>query len=152
VKTTIQDEILQTAVIAELDWDAQVEATHIGVSAKGGAVTLTGYVPSHADRAAAVHAAGRVEGVNAVADDLTVQLLLPSKFTDAEIAEQIARRRSWNPEFPATVEAEVADGHVTLRGEVAAAYQREVAERAVRSLLGVRGVENDITVTKGART
>jgi osmotically-inducible protein OsmY len=152
VKTTIQDEMLQEAVTAELDRDSHVDATHIGVSAKDGAVSLTGYVPSHADRAAAVNAVGRVEGVKAIADDLAVQLLLPGKFTDAEIAEQIARRRSWNPEFPATVEAKVADGHVTLRGEVAATYQREVAERAVRNLLGVRDVENDITVTKGAPT
>jgi osmotically-inducible protein OsmY len=152
MKTTMQDEILQIAVTAQLDSDSHVDATHIGVSAKDGAVTLTGYVPTRADRAAAVHAAGGVEGVQAVADDLAVQLALPGKFTDAEIAEQIARRRSWNPEFPETVEAEVVDGHVTLRGEVAATYQREVAERAVRNLLGVRDVENDITVMKGAPT
>jgi osmotically-inducible protein OsmY len=152
VKTTIEDEILQAAVTAALDWDSEIDATHIGVSAKDGAVTLTGYVPTHADKDAAVHVAGHVEGVKAVADDLAVQLLLPGKFTDAEIAEQIARRRNWNPEFPATVEAEVADGQVTLRGEVAAESQRQVAERVVRNLLGVRDVENDITVTKGART
>lgn len=152
MKTTIQDEILRAAVTAELAWDSRVDATHIGVSANDGAVTLTGYVPSHANKLAAVQAAERVEGVKAVADDVAVQLLLPGKFTDAEIAEQIARRRSWNPDFPATVEAEVADGHVTLRGKVAATYQRELAERAVRNLLGVRDVENAITVTKGAPT
>jgi osmotically-inducible protein OsmY len=152
VKTTIQDEIVQAAVTAELDWDSQLDATHIGVSVKDGAVTLTGYVPSHADKDAAVQVAERVNGVKAVADDVAVQLPLPGEFTDAEIAEQIARRRSWNPEFPETVEAEVADGQVTLRGQVAADYQRALAERAVRNLLGVRDVENDITVTKGART
>ena len=152
MKTTIQDEILQLAVTAQLDWNSEVDATHIGVSAKDGAVTLTGYVSTHADKAAAVNAAAGVEGVKAVADDLAVQVLRPGTFTDAEIAEQIARRRSWNPEFPATVEAEVADGQVTLRGEVAADYQRMLAERVVRNLLGVRDVENHITVTKGTPT
>jgi osmotically-inducible protein OsmY len=142
-----QDKILQSAVIAELDWDSKVDATHIGVSAIDGAVTLTGYVPADDDKVAAVRAAERVKGVKAVADDLAVQVLLPGTFTDAEIAEQIARRRSWNPGFPETVEAEVADGHVTLRGEVDWSHQRELAERAVGNLLGVRGVANEIHVS-----
>jgi osmotically-inducible protein OsmY len=153
VKTTIYDEILQLAVTAELDWDPEVDATHIGVAAKDGAVTLSGYVPSDADKVAAVRAAERVDGVQAVADDVAVQLRLPGKFTDAEIAEQIARRRSWNPDIPATIAAEVSDGLVTLRGEVESTYQRELAELGVRSLLGVRGVANEIRVspkTKGA--
>jgi osmotically-inducible protein OsmY len=75
-----------------------------------------------------------VYGVQAVADDVAVQLRLPGKFTDAEIAEQIARRRSWNPEISATIAAEVADGHVALRGEVESTYQRELAELGAGSL------------------
>jgi osmotically-inducible protein OsmY len=153
VRTTLYDEILQAAVTAELDWDSEVDAAHIGVSAKDGAVTLTGYVPSHADKVAAVQAAERVDGVNAVADDVAVQLRLPGKFTDAEIAEQIARRRNWNPEIPATIDAEVADGHVTLRGVVASSYQRKLAEDAVRNLLGVRDVANEISISaRGLQT
>jgi osmotically-inducible protein OsmY len=151
VKTTMDDEILRSAVIAEIDWDPSVDATHVGVSTKDGAVTLTGYVPSHAAKVAVVRAAERVKGVRAVADDIGVQLPRPGEFTDAEIAEQIARRRSWNPEFPATVEAEVADGHVTLRGEVEWSYQRELAGRAVGNLLGVRDVANEIRISPRAR-
>jgi osmotically-inducible protein OsmY len=153
VKTTIYDDNLQLAVIAELDRDPEVDATHIGVAARDGAVTLTGYVPSDAGKVAAVRAAERVDGVQAVADDVTVQLRLPGKFTDAEIAEQIARRRSWNPDIPPTIAAEVSDGLVTLRGEVESTHQRELVELGVGSLLGVRGVANEIRVspkTKGA--
>jgi osmotically-inducible protein OsmY len=153
VKTTIYDDILRLAVTAELDRDPEVDATHIGVAARDGAVTLTGYVPSDADKVAAVRAAERVDGVQAVADDVAVQLRLPGKFTDAEIAEQIARRRSWNPEIPTSIVAEVSDGHVTLRGEVESTYQRELVELGVGNLLGVRGVANEIRVspkTKGA--
>jgi osmotically-inducible protein OsmY len=153
VDTTIYDEILRLAVTAELDRDPEVDATHIGVAARDSAVTLTGYVPSDADKVAAVRAAERVDGVQAVADDVAVQLRLPGKFTDAEIAEQIARRRSWNPEIPTTIVAEVSDGHVTLRGEVESTYQRELVELGVGNLLGVRGVANEIRVspkTKGA--
>jgi osmotically-inducible protein OsmY len=150
VATTIQDEILQSAVTAALELDSNLDATHIGVSAKDGAVTLTGYVPSEGDKLAAVQAAEGVDGVQAVAVDVAVQSPLPGRFTDAEIAEQIARRRSWNPEIPATIEAEVADGHVTLRGAVSSSDQRKLAEGAVRSLLGVRDVANEIRVSPPA--
>lgn len=150
MKTTIDDEVLQRAVTAELDRDPEVDATHIGVAAKDGAVALSGYVPSDADKLAAVLVAERVDGVQAVADDVAVQLRLPGKFTDAEIAEQIARRRRWNPEIPVTIAAEVADGHVTLRGEVESTYQRELAELGVGNLLGVRDVANEIRVSPPA--
>jgi osmotically-inducible protein OsmY len=153
VNTTIYDNILRLAVTAELDRDPEVDATHIGVAARDGAVTLTGYVPSDVDKVAAVRAAERVDGVQAVADDVAVQPRLPGTFTDAEIAEQIARRRNWNPEIPTTIVAEVSDGHVTLRGEVESTYQRELVELGVGNLLGVRGVANEIRVspkTKGA--
>jgi osmotically-inducible protein OsmY len=146
VATTIQDEILQSAVTAALELDSNLDATHIGVSAKDGAVTLTGYVPSEGDKLAAVQAAEGVDGVQAVAVDVAVQSPLPGRFTDAEIAEQIARRRIWNPEIPPTIEAEVTDGRVTLRGDVEWWYQRKLAERAVENLLGVRGVLNEIRV------
>jgi osmotically-inducible protein OsmY len=147
VKAKIDDTILQLAVTTELDRDPEVDRTHIGVAARDGAVTLTGYVPSEADKVAAVRAAERVDGVQAVADDVAVQLRLPGKFTDAEIAEQIARRRAWNPEVPTTITAEVSDGHVTLRGEVESTYQRELVELGVGNLLGVRGVSNEIRVS-----
>jgi osmotically-inducible protein OsmY len=146
-KTSLHDEMLAADVRTELRWDPKVHSTHVGVSATDGAVTLTGYVPAQAEKVAAVRAAERVMGVKAVADDIEVQLVRPGTFTDAEIAEQIARRRSWNPELPATVEAEVADGQVTLRGEVERSYQRELAGRVVGNLLGVRGVTNAIAVT-----
>jgi osmotically-inducible protein OsmY len=146
VATTIQDEILQSAVTAALELDSNLDATHIGVSAKDGAVTLTGYVPSEGDKLAAVQAAEGVDGVQAVAVDVAVQSPLPGRFTDAEIAEQIARRRIWNPEIPPTIEAEVTDGRVTLRGDLEWWYQRKLAERAVENLLGVRGVLNEIRV------
>ncbi|MGZ3333673.1 MAG: BON domain-containing protein, partial [Gemmatimonadaceae bacterium] len=53
----VNDKDLQDAVIRELEWDPMVDAAHIGVSAKDGAITLTGHVPSYAEKLAAVTAA-----------------------------------------------------------------------------------------------
>jgi osmotically-inducible protein OsmY len=57
-------------VINELYWDPQVtEPEAIGVAVRDGAVTLTGRVPSYAEKLCAARAAERVYGVKAVATD-----------------------------------------------------------------------------------
>jgi osmotically-inducible protein OsmY len=141
-----EEKELQTAVIKELQWDPKVDATHIGVFVKDGAVTLTGEVSSYSEKLAAVSAAERVYGVRAVADEIKVELPGTSTRDDTDIAAEIARELSWNDRVPDTVDAEVRKGYVTLRGEVDWNYQREAAEEVVRNLTGVRGVTNLITV------
>ncbi|MGZ4370530.1 MAG: BON domain-containing protein [Gaiellaceae bacterium] len=142
----MNDKDLQDAVIRELEWDPMVDAAHIGVSAKDGAITLTGHVPSYAEKLAAVTAAERVYGVKAVADEIEIRLPGSSKRDDTDVAEEIARELRWNTAVPDAVEAEVRNGWVTLRGEVEWTYQRDAAERAVRYMTGVTGVSNLITV------
>jgi osmotically-inducible protein OsmY len=141
-----KDKSLQEAVIEELEWDPKVDAARIGVSVKDGAVTLSGYVPSYSEKFAAVRAAERVLGVKAVADEIEVRLPGSSVRDDSALAERIAHVLRWNTSVPETVEAEVRDGWVTLRGEVAWSFQRDAAMRAVRDLTGVKGLSNLITV------
>jgi osmotically-inducible protein OsmY len=47
---------------------------------------------------------------------------------------------------PDNLQAEVRNGHVTLRGEVAWSFERTAAERAIRYLAGVHGITNAVTV------
>ena len=61
-------------------------------------------------------AAERVYGVRTVADEITVELPEANVVGDAAIAETIARQLEWNTLVPETVEADVHDGFVTLRG------------------------------------
>ena len=48
------------------------------------------------------------------------------------------------------IRSDVTDGYVSLSGSVDFAYQREMAERAVRGLRGVRALTNHIEVTTPA--
>ena len=82
MKTSMSDKALGDAVRTELEWDPEVDQTHIGVAAADGAVTLTGYVTSYAQEHAAVRAAERIYGVRAVADELEVRLPHPFKRND----------------------------------------------------------------------
>jgi osmotically-inducible protein OsmY len=142
----MDDKTIQEQVRRELEWDPEVDSAHIGVAAKDGAVTLTGHVGSYAQKLAAVRAAERVYGVKAVADEIKVKLPNSALRDDTDVAEEIARELLWNTSVPDTVEAEVRNGLVTLRGEVEWPYQRDAAERAVRHIAGVTGVANLIVV------
>ena len=71
---SMSDTDLQQDVLYELQWEPSVSAAHIGVTVKDGVVTLTGHVPSYAEKYGAEKAAKRVHGVQAVVDELDVKL------------------------------------------------------------------------------
>lgn len=139
-------------VINELRWDPQVtDPEAIGVAVQDGAVTLTGHVPTYAQRLAAARAAERVYGVKAVANELEVKLSGGPR-DDSEIAQAIAHVLDWDVQVPeGKVHAQVSHGWVTLDGEVEYEYQRREVERMVRNVRGVVGVSNLITVTPPAQ-
>jgi osmotically-inducible protein OsmY len=50
---TSADVRLRDAIVRQLDWDPEVNAAEIGVTAKDGVVTLTGFIDSYAGKLAA---------------------------------------------------------------------------------------------------
>lgn len=141
------DRDLQTAVLDALAWEPGIVAAHIGVTANGGVVTLTGHVDSFVEKWGAEKATLRVKGVRAVAEELEVRLAMDSQRSDDEIAAAAIERLAWDTSIPAnTIEVQVETGWVTLTGEVAWYYQKEAAVLAVRPLRGVTGVSNQVTI------
>jgi len=140
------DQALRAEVLRELEWDPEVDETRIAVSVENGAVTLAGHVSGYPEKVAAVRAVERVLGVRAVADELVVEPPDQSLHDDVEIAEAIAKELRRNALVPDAVKAEVRHGVVALRGEVEWFFQREEAERAVRTIEGITGVSNMIVV------
>lgn len=144
---TKTDEQIRKDVIAELKWDARLQPNEIGVIVKDGVVTLTGWVDSYLKKWSAEETALRVEGVKAVANDIEVRLPRSAERPDPDLAEAAVRMLEWDAQVPADkIQLSVSHGWVTLRGQVEWQYQKEAAERAVRRLVGVRGVTNLITV------
>lgn len=143
----ITDERLTQDVAAELAWDPSVTATDLGVTAKDGIVTLTGHVTSFAQKHAAEIAARRVNGVKALAEEISVELPFEHRRTDEDIAAAVVNRLGWDASIiPDTVTAQVQDGWVSLDGAVDWNFQRDAAALDVRSLLGVVGLSNRITI------
>ena len=136
------------AVTRQLEWDPEIDAGGVGVAAKGGVVTLTGFIDSYSGKLAAERAAKRVRGVRAVANDIEVRLRLER--TDADIAADVVRALELRSTIPSSVQAAVHNGHVSLTGKVEWLYQQRDAEKAVRHVRGVRKVLNHITVAPRA--
>lgn len=144
---TRTDRDIQHDVLLELRWDSRVRETEIGVEVDNGVVTLTGTVDSYAKKIAAKEAAHRVCGVLDVADDVVVKLPGSLRRTDTEIAHAVREALEWNAFVPDTrIRSTVGDGWVSLEGEVSTLREKEDAEAAVRSLAGVRAVNNRLTV------
>lgn len=144
---THQDRQVRDGVLHQLEWDSQVEAAEIGVTAREGVVTLTGVVATYAEKLAAERAAKRVPRVRAVANDIQVRLRLAR--TDTEIATDAARALELRASLPDSVQAVVHSGHVTLTGTVRTLFQKTVAEKSLRYIRGLKGVTNHVRVASG---
>jgi osmotically-inducible protein OsmY len=143
------DAQLQQDVIAELKWEPSVTGTNIGVEVKNGIVTLTGHVDKFAEKWHAELAAQRVSGVKAVAVEIDVKLdQWGTKRSDSEIAQSAASALQWQVYLPniEAIKVIVDKGWVTLSGNVDWDYQRTTAAAAVRYLVGVVGVSNNIII------
>ena len=145
---TDADVRIRDAVMRQLDWDPEVDASAVGVAAKNGTVTLTGFIDSYSGKLAAERAAKRVHGVRAVANDVEVRLRLER--TDPDIAQDAGRALALRSTIPDGVQVVVHTGHVTLTGKVDWLFQKQSAENAVRHIRGVRDVRNHISVAPQA--
>ncbi len=114
-----QDKELQESVMVELGWEPSVDTVNIGVTANAGVVTLTGHVPSFAQKVAAERAAARVKGVKAVAEEIEVELPYDIKRGDESIAGAAIERLTWDSSIPPdAIKIRVEKGWITLNGEV----------------------------------
>lgn len=139
---------LQRDVQDAIKWEPLLNAAEIGVTVKDGVVTLTGTVDSYSKKNEAEDATKNVKGVKAVVEKIEVQFSgSHEKKNDNEIANEIVNAIKWNWQVPNDkVKVKVENGWITLEGELEYNYQKEAAKNAVRNLLGVIGVSNNITI------
>ncbi len=144
--TSYLDHSLHEAVLDALEAEPRVDAGKIAVAVESGVATLSGTLGSFTERWAAESAVKSVRGVRGLANELRVELPGMHVRDDADIAKTVVQVLRWSASLPETIQVEVHNGYVTLRGEVDWPYQRLDALDVVRRLEGVRGVNDDMTV------
>jgi osmotically-inducible protein OsmY len=147
-----QDIGLEDNVKAALARDSRVDHDQaIAVYASAGVVTLRGTVESVKQRHAAVEDAHSVAGVDAVYDELDLRPL-PHDPRDDEIRGTALQLLTRDPRIrETTVDVEVADAWVTLKGEVRHQQESDAAFEDVEQLEGVGGITNAIKVVTAPR-
>lgn len=138
---------IQKDLVSQLAWEPFLKSSQIGISVKEGVVTLSGQVDSFAQKLHAEKAVFKVAGVRALAEDIHIGVSPAFKKTDAEIAASVLNALTWHSAVPQElIRVKVEDGIVTLEGEVEWEFQRNSAKNAVSPLLGVRHVNNLISI------
>lgn len=146
------DSQLQRDVMDELARDTSIHANEIGVEVQDGIVTLSGNVASFLEKCEAERVAARVAGARAIVVSLEVLPTSKDRHTDADIAKAALAVLKWHAGLPVDgMHVKVESGWVTIEGNVESYTQRVLAENAVRTLRGVRGVINDIKVQDSPR-
>jgi len=141
------DSAIQKDVQHELEWDARVDSSDIGISVHEGVVSLTGAVNSWGKRLAAQDAAHRVPGVLDVVNDLEVKLIGCALRDDTDIAKAVRHALRFSVSVPdERIHCTVSGGVVTLLGDVELLRERDDAEHAAAHVAGVREVDNEIEV------
>jgi osmotically-inducible protein OsmY len=138
----VTDDDLGRSVSDELSSDPSITVdADIRVSVIDGEVTLRGTVVRYSDKRGAMDAARRVRGVKSVKDQIDVV-----GRTDPELRSDVVEELRIG-HIPATVNAEVHEGIVTLTGAVEHQHHRDAAAFIAKVVPNVVGVEDLVEVT-----
>ena len=138
---------LQKDVQDAIKWQPLLNAAEIGVTAKDGVVSLTGVVDSYTKKTEAEDAAKNVAGVTALVEKIEVRYPSTYTKTNGEIATEVVTALQARWDVPKDkVKVKVENGWITLTGDLGWNFQREAAQDAIESLMGVTGVTNNIKI------
>lgn len=144
-----EDAAIEQAVRAELNAEGNgTDRRLVRVAVDRGVVHLTGSTSSYAEKCAIERAVARVVGVKDLLDHLMVLPTADGIREDRHIRTAARRALEWDARVPDGVHASVTDAVLRLHGVVDRYWQREAAEEAVRNLVGLRDVVNEIRVAR----
>lgn len=145
------DSDIKKDVMAELEWDPEINSANVGIAVKDGVITVSGHLDTYSEKFSIERALRRVDGVRAIAMEVDVVLSPEHRRSDSEIASAAAQALQWQARLPeGRMRVSVEHGWVHLSGEVDWEFQRRAAEKAVRPLMGVVGVSNEVTLASKA--
>lgn len=143
---------IQKSVIDELRLETYIESSDIGVSVKGGVVTLTGFVDSYSKKRLAETIVFRIEGVRVIADEIIVRFDTDQKITDTEIAQTILKAlKRQNGISMEKIKVKIDEGWVTLTGEIDWEIEKMHVSKTIESIAGIKGVNNLIGINPNAK-
>lgn len=133
------DSDIAHAVALALRWNVQVPDQQIKARVENGWVTLDGSVTWEFQRRAAVRSVRDLTGVRGVRNLVTIKSSASPQDVQRRIQEALRRQAELEA---ASIDVNVADGRVVLRGQVHSSVARRAAENAAWAAPGVGQVDD----------
>jgi osmotically-inducible protein OsmY len=141
------DQELYADIMDSLAFQPDLDESDITISVKNGVVTLGGTVNSYPEKLVVRDAVTNVAGVKAVAEEIEVYLPDFAERSDTDITNEAMNALEWSVRVPeGKIKLFVENGAVTLSGTVEWWYQKDAAETAIRNLVGVKRIINNIEI------
>ena len=143
------NEAMYTKVMEKLNFEPSLDTTNITVSIQGDddIIILGGTVESFYEKLVAEKAVQSLMHVRTIANEITVDLSIPHRKTDAEIAQEVTNAIKNNTITASkNIQAIIKNGIVTLTGDVDWYYQKSAAFNAINKLFGIKSIINNIEV------
>jgi hyperosmotically inducible periplasmic protein len=149
-RRTASDTTITTAVKNKLAADPTTSAAKINVDTSNGVVTLSGTVPTAAEKSEAERLARNTQGVTQVVNNITTERGEGANgggmLGDTGILTSIKSQLVANGIIGTNVD--VSNGEVTITGEVDNAQEKSKAEQIARQTSGVKSVKNQLTIKR----
>ena len=143
------DTTINTAVKDRLAAEPTTSAAKIDVDTSNGVVTLSGKVPTAAEKSEAERIARNTQGVRQVVNNISAEggeAGAGGTSSDTVILTSIKSKYVANGIIGTNVD--VKNGEVTITGEVDNAQEKARAEEIARQTSGVKSVKNQLTIKR----
>jgi len=123
----------------------------IKIQSRDGVVSLTGTVSEESHKSLARDTVSELPGVKSVDNRLEVKGEIPSKNTDTWLTTKVKTTLLFHRSVSAMTEVNTKDGIVTLQGKADSQAQKDLTTEYVKDVEGVKGVNNELTVSKPSK-
>jgi osmotically-inducible protein OsmY len=143
------DDRIESSFTKSFVYKTYLKDEHIKISSKDGAVTLSGNVYNETHKPMAQDTAEALPGVTSVDNRIAVVGDQPAESSDTWIGVKVKSALLYRRNVSGTkTEVYVKDGMVTLKGEAANQAQKELTTEYAKDIVGVKGVTNEMTVSR----
>jgi osmotically-inducible protein OsmY len=152
VRASEMDDRITTSAQKSYVFKTYLQGDDIKVQSMDGVVSLTGTVSEEYHKSLAQETVAGLPGVKSVDNRLEIKGAPPTANSDAWLREKVKVTLLFHRSVSAsTTEVDVKDGIVTLRGDAASQAQKELTTEYAKDVEGVKGVNNEMTVTKTSK-
>jgi osmotically-inducible protein OsmY len=153
------DEWLEGRISGAVAYNSAIDSSDVDVDVNGGAVTLSGTVPSEVERDFIERVAKSMDGVTSVKNELKIDEKMRSestsslhqKLADATITASVKTKLLANrATHGLSINVDTTGNVVTLTGRVQSDDEKKLAEELAFDTSGVREVHNNLQIDKSA--